>query len=194
MSKSLLELLETSELKNIHILIFVLSFLAYAFTAMDVMLISVLLKAIGSEFNLSKIQLGLLGSSGYLGMFVGALFFGMISDKIGRKRALILTILIYSIFTGLCGVATDFFSLIIIRTIAGFGLGGALPIPGIYVSEYPPARYRGRFVGLVETAWVWGVLLGLVLSLFVLPNYGWRTTFYVGFLPCLLYTSPSPRD
>ncbi|MGQ4832707.1 MAG: MFS transporter [Candidatus Asgardarchaeia archaeon] len=80
-------------------------------------------------------------------------------------------------------LAPDYQSLLIIRSIAGIGLGGALPIPGVYVSEYPPTKYRGRMIGLVETAWVWGVLLGLILSLFVLPKFGWRYTFYVGIIP-----------
>ncbi|RLI65842.1 MAG: MFS transporter [Candidatus Asgardarchaeum californiense] len=178
-----------------HLCIFSVSFLSYAFTAMDVMLISVLLKPIAEELALTNIELGILGSSGYLGMFFGALSFGHLSDKIGRKASLALSLLIYSVFTALCGLAPGYITLLVIRAIAGIGLGGALPIPGVYVSEYPPAKYRGRMIGLVETAWVWGVLLGLVLSLYVLPLWGWRYTFFIGVIPLILipfilYTLP----
>ncbi|MCD6514838.1 MAG: MFS transporter [Candidatus Odinarchaeota archaeon] len=186
MSFKLIDFLERSKFMSIHIWIFLISFLAYAFTAMDVMLISVLLRPIAREFNLTDIELGILGSSGYIGMFFGAITFGFIADRIGRKKTLALALIIYSVFTALCGITPNYESLLIIRAIAGIGLGGALPIPGVYVSEYPPARYRGRMIGLVETAWVWGVLLGLFLSLFVLPSWGWRYTFFVGIIPLIL--------
>ncbi|MGQ4832706.1 MAG: MFS transporter [Candidatus Asgardarchaeia archaeon] len=104
MSVRLTNILEESELKGIHLLIFFVSFIVYAFTAMDVMLISVLLKPIATEFGLNNIELGILGSSGYLGMFIGALIFGNLSDKIGRKLSLAIAITIYSIFTALCGL------------------------------------------------------------------------------------------
>ena len=186
MAFTLAGFLEKSDLKRVHLWIFSVSFLSYAFTAMDVMLISVLLKPIAEELALTNIELGILGSSGYLGMFFGALSFGHLSDKIGRKASLALSLLIYSVFTALCGLAPGYITLLVIRAIAGIGLGGALPIPGVYVSEYPPAKYRGRMIGLVETAWVWGVLLGLVLSLYVLPLWGWRYTFFIGVIPLIL--------
>jgi len=66
-------------------------------------------------------------------MFFGAIFFGFISDKIGRKKRLALTLMIYSTFTALCGLASNFTTLLVIRIISGFGLGGALPVRSLRI-------------------------------------------------------------
>ncbi len=183
---SLVQFLEKARVSKFHYTLLMTAALAYAFTAMDVMIISIVLKPIANEWGLTNTQLGFLVSLGYLGMFFGAIGFGFVSDKIGRKKPLALTILIYSIFTSLCGLAPDYLTLSLLRLIAGIGLGGALPIPGVYIAEYTPAEKRGTFVGLVETSWVWGVLLGLFLGFYILPEYGWRVTFYIGVLPLII--------
>ena len=178
--------MEKAEVKGFHYKIVALAFLSYAFTAMDVLYIAALLKSIQVTMGFDNFMRSVVAAIGYLGMFIGAISFGYITDKIGRKISLVLAIVIYSIFTALCGVAGNLGDLILYRTIAGIGLGGALPIPGVYVSEYIPARLRGTATGLIETAWVWGVLSGLVIEYFVLPLSGWRVTFYIGVLPIVL--------
>lgn len=153
---------------------------------MNVMLIGALLPSITIEWKLSPTEAGILLSFGYLGMFFGAALSGLISDRIGRKYTMILMVLIGSIFTGLCGVAWDYSSMALFRVIAGFGLGGTLPIPAVYMSEYPPAKYRGRFVGIVETAWVYGVLLSIILARIIMPQVGWRSVFATSLIPLVL--------
>ncbi|MGQ4891787.1 MAG: MFS transporter [Candidatus Njordarchaeia archaeon] len=183
---SIIDYLEKAEVKGFHYKIIALAFLSYAFTAMDVLYIAALLKSIQIEMGFDNFMRSVIAAIGYLGMFIGAISFGYIADKIGRKISLALAIVIYSVFTALCGAAGNPNELILYRTIAGIGLGGALPIPGVYVSEYIPAKLRGTATGLIETAWVWGVLSGLVIEYFVLPVYGWRITFLIGVLPIVI--------
>jgi len=180
--------LEKAQLTRFHYGILALGSLIYGFTAMNVLLIAAVLSPIRTEFGLQQQPLvsGLLLSVGYLGMFVGALSCGILADRIGRKKTLLFTISTMTVFTALNSVAPDPITMAVMRFLAGIGLGGSLPQPGVYVSEYVPAKYRGRFLGLVETAWVYGALLSLIFPYFLLPTYGWRLTFLVALIPLFL--------
>ena len=180
------EYLEKTPLSNFHYILLSLGCLIYGFTAMNTMLISATLPAIIEEWSLDSITAGFLLSSGYIGMFIGALSCGFLADIIGRKKALIFTILIMSTFTGLCSISKDVLSMSILRFLAGIGLGGTLPQPGVYISEYVPAKHRGKFVGFVETSWVFGALLAISFPFLLIPLYGWRLTFLIAFIPLFL--------
>ncbi len=184
--ESLVEYLETASLSNFHYGLLTICSLAYALTGMGVMLISILLTPIKNEWGLSLVTTGLLASAGYVGMFFGAIGCGFLADLVGRKKALLFTIAISSIFTSLCAVAWDVPSLAVLRFLAGIGLGGALPQPGVYVSEYTPAKYRGRFLGITETSWVYGVLLGLFSGWLLVGPFGWRAIFLIALVSLVL--------
>ena len=188
MTESLVDRLEKASLTRFHYGLLLLGSLIYGFTAMNVLLIAAVLSPIIREFGLQQQPLvsGLLLSAGYLGMFVGALSCGILADRIGRKKTLLFTISTMAVFTALNSVAPDPATMALLRFLAGIGLGGSLPQPGVYVSEYVPAKYRGRFLGLVETAWVYGALLSLIFPFFLLPTYGWRITFLVALIPLFL--------
>lgn len=180
------KLLDNAPLKRFHYKLTLLSSFAYGLTGMNVMLIASLVTPIAREWNLSVNDIGYLLSVGYLGMFVGALLFGKLADVIGRKKVLISVLFLEAVFTSLCGLSTDLYTLYIVRFIAGLGLGGALPLPGVYVSEHIPVKRRGLFLGLVESSWVYGALLSLLIPYFLLPILGWRGTFFVALLPLAL--------
>lgn len=184
--ESLVEYLETASLSRFHYGLLTICALAYALTGMGVMLISILLTSIKNEWGLSLVTTGLLASAGYVGMFFGAIGCGFLADLVGRKKALLFTIVISSIFTGLCAVAWDVPSMAVLRFLAGMGLGGALPQPGVYVSEYTPAKYRGRFLGITETSWVYGVLLGLFSGWLLVEPFGWRVVFLIALVSLVL--------
>lgn len=184
--ESLVKYLESASLSRFHYSLLAISSLAYALTGMGVMLISILLSPIISEWNLSGVTGGLLASAGYVGMFLGAIGCGFLTDLIGRKKTLLFTITASSIFTSLCAAAWDVPSLALLRFLAGIGLGGALPQPGVYVSEYTPAQYRGRFLGITETSWVYGVLLGLFSGWLLLGPFGWRAIFLLALVSLIL--------
>ncbi len=186
--ESVVERLESASLTRFHYFLLLLGSLIYGFTAMNVLLIGAVLTPVIRDFGLQQQPLisGALLSTGYLGMFVGALSCGILADHIGRKKTLLFTISMMTVFTALNSVAPDAWTMAFLRFLAGIGLGGALPQPGIYVSEYVPSKYRGRFLGLVETAWVYGALLSLIFPFILLPNFGWRLTFLVALIPLFL--------
>lgn len=178
--------MEKRGLSTFHYLLLTLCSLIYALTAMNVMLISATLPAIVAEWKVDPITVGVFLSAGYLGMFVGAILCGVLADLIGRKKTLILTIILMSVFTALCSIAWDVFSMSLIRFLAGIGLGGSLPQPGVYLTEFVPSKYRGRFIGLVETSWVYGALLSIAFPYLLIPLLGWRLTFLVALVPLTL--------
>lgn len=184
--ESLVKYLETASLSRFHYVLLIICALVYALTGMDVMLISILLTPIKNEWGLSLITTGLLASAGYVGMFFGAISFGFLADLVGRKMTLLFTIILSSVFTGLCAVAWNVPSMAVLRFLAGIGLGGALLQPGVYISEYTPAEYRGRFLGITETSWVYGVLLGLFSGWLLVGSFGWRVIFLIGFISLIL--------
>jgi MFS family permease len=132
-------------LTRFHYKLLILGSFIYAFTAMNVLLIAAVLTPIISEFRLVDQPLvsGLLLSAGYVGMFVGALTCGILADRLGRRKTLLLTLSMMTAFTALNAVAPDPLTMGILRFFAGIGLGGSLPQPGVYISEYVPAKYRG---------------------------------------------------
>ncbi len=186
MYMNVVEVLDRAELNKFHYIILGITSLIYMLTAMNVMLIGSVVRPIAAEWGLDVVTIGRLISIGFLGMFFGALIFGRLSDILGRRRTIVIVLAIEAVFTALHGLAYDLTSMEVLRFLAGIGLGAALPQPGIYISEYVPAKYRGRFLGLVETAWVYGALLALLFPYVMIPTYGWRYTFLVGLLPLVL--------
>lgn len=185
---SIVKFLEEAKLSRFHYILLVVCSLIYCFTAMNVMLIAAVLTPIIKDFGLERDPFlqGVLVSSGYFGMFIGALSCGVLADRIGRRKTLIITTFTMSVFTALNAIAMDASTMILLRFMAGVGLGGSLPQPGVYISEYIPTRYRGRFLGLVETSWVYGALLSLLFPYYMLPIFGWRLTFLVSLFPLIL--------
>jgi len=157
----------------------------WMFDAMDQGMVSGVMAAIGKEWALSTQDLALLGSAGMLGMALGAGLSGMAADRWGRRTVIMLTLVIYGVASGLSGFAVNFPMLLILRFITGFGLGGELPAASTLVSEFSPARIRGRNVILLESFWAWGWIAAALVAYLLIPVYGWRMAFWVGALPAL---------
>jgi len=159
--------------------------IGWMFDAMDQGMVSGVMAAISKDWTLSTGQLGLLGSSGMLGMAVGAALSGMAADKWGRRMVVMFTLLIYGIASGLSGFAVNYPMLLILRFLTGFGLGGELPAASTLVSEYSPTKVRGRNVILLESFWAWGWIAAALVAYLLIPVYGWRIAFWIGAIPAL---------
>ncbi len=159
--------------------------LGWMFDAMDQGMVSGVIAAINLDWGLDKYQLSWLTSSGIFGMILGAALSGAISDRIGRRTVILYTLLIYSIGSFLCGLATDYWTLSLFRFITGFGLGGELPAASTLVSEISPIKSRGRNVIILESFWAWGWIAASMVAFLVIPAFGWRMAFFVGALPAL---------
>ncbi len=154
--------------------------------AMDVMLYAFALTAIRAEFGLDGARAGLLASVTLVASAVGGIGAGVLSDRFGRARVLVLSILAYSLFTGLTATSRTLLELVLWRTLVGFGLGAEWSAGSVLVAETWPAAHRGKAIGLMQSGWAVGYVLAAFLAAVVLPTWGWRPLFLLGVLPGLL--------
>jgi MFS transporter, putative metabolite:H+ symporter len=157
----------------------------WMFDALDVGMLSFIIAALKVEWDLSSEQMGWIGSVQSIGMAVGALIFGLMADRIGRKNVFIITLLLFSIGSGISAFATSITVFLILRFFIGMGLGGELPVASTLVSESVPAEKRGRIVVLLESFWAAGWLIAAVISYFIIPKYGWSTALLISATPAL---------
>src|SRR5215216_590143 len=146
-SAELVGRLERLPFSRWHRNLFILAFLGVMFDAADFALFGAALPPIAREFGLNPAQAGLLATVGLVGAFFGALFWGTLSDYIGRRTAFQATVGIFSVFTGLVAAAWNVASLATFRFLSNFGLGGEVPVTLTLVSEYSPSRIRGAMTG-----------------------------------------------
>lgn len=179
------ERLETLPVSKFHYLLLITAGLGWMFDSMDTGIISFVLPVLMKTWQLSPEQIGTIGSIGLVGMAFGAILSGTIADQIGRKKVFASTLIIYSLATGLCGLAWNYESLLVFRFLVGFGLGGQLPVAVTLISEFSPAKHRGKFLVLLESFWAIGWLLAALVSYIIIPRFGWQAAFYIGSLPVL---------
>jgi MFS family permease len=166
---------------------FIAASLGWMLDSFDVMLYAIVLAALIEDpaLHLTTSLAGALGSITLLAAAAGGMAFGVIADRIGRKRALMAAILIYSIFTAACGFAQSATQLAVFRVLLGIGMGGEWATGAALVSETFPARHRGKALAFVQSAWAIGYGLAALVNLIVMPRWGWRGVFFVGVLPAL---------
>ena len=149
----------------------------------DVMLYAMVLAALMSDMSMAKATAGLLGSLTLVASAVGGLVFGVIADRFGRRRALMGSILIYSVFTAACGFASSVLMLAVFRVFLGLGMGGEWASGAALVSETWPAEHRGKALGIVQSSWAIGYAAAAAVAAVILPVWGWRGVFFVGVVP-----------
>lgn len=159
--------------------------LGWLFDAMDVGMLSFVIVALQKDWGLSTQEMGWIGSINSIGMAVGALVFGVLSDKIGRKSVFIITLLLFSIGSGLTALTTTLTMFLVLRFLIGMGLGGELPVASTLVSESVEAHERGKIVVLLESFWAGGWLIAALISYFVIPKYGWEVAMVLSAVPAL---------
>ena len=141
-----------------------------------------------SGIEATQVNVGIWGSI-LFAMFLGgwglSMFWGIIGDRIGRVRALALTIVAYSVFTLMCGLVTSVYQLAILRILCGFGLGGEQPVGSTFVAESLPEDRRVKFAGYLHTGYYVGFLLASIANYTIGANFGWRWMFAFGGLPAL---------
>lgn len=157
--------------------------LGWMLDSFDVMLYAMVLAALMSDLGMVKATGGLLGSLTLAASAAGGFLFGLVADRFGRRRALMASILIYSVFTAACGLATSVAMLAVFRVFLGLGMGGEWASGAALVSETWPSEHRGKALGLVQSSWAVGYAAAAAVVGLVLPVWGWRAVFFVGVLP-----------
>ena len=185
---------------------FYAAFLGWTLDAMDLLLFAFAVGSIGKVFNLSETWVGALFSVTLFASAFGGAAFGVISDYVGRVRALTYSILLYSAFTGLSAFAPNVIYLLVCRMFLGLGMGGEWASGEVLVAEKWPREHRGKVIGMVQSGWGIGYILAAVLATLIIPNFkegvtytiplidysidgldlGWRILFLIGVLPAFL--------
>src|SRR6185437_14707849 len=185
-SAELVARLERLPFSKWHRNFFILAFIGIMFDAADFALFGAALPPIAREFHFGPAQAGLLATAGLVGAFLGALFWGTLSDYIGRRTSFQATVGIFAVFTGLVAISWNVASLVVFRFLSNFGLGGEVPVTTTLAAEFSPGRFRGAMTGNILAAFPVGLVVAAALSLTVLPAFGWRALFAVGILPAFI--------
>ena len=159
--------------------------LGWMLDAFDVMLYALILTAVIQDLGLSRETGGLMASLTLGASAIGGLMFGVLADKLGRTRALNLSILLYSVFTFACGFAQSVWQFAMFRLLLGIGMGGEWASGATLVSETWPEKHRGKALGIMQSCWAIGYGLAAIVVAIMLPRFGWRAVFFVGIIPAL---------
>ncbi len=180
-------LIDDRPISGLQVLVLVLSFLMNLLDGADTQSIGVAAPFIVHALHIRPALLGIVFSAALLGAALGAIGFGALSDRIGRRPLLIASMLIIGAFTLLTAHATSLPMLLAVRFVAGIGLGGATPCFIALSSEYAPRRSRSTYVTLMWAGFPLGGMVGGFANSLLIPGFGWRAIFYVGgVLPLLL--------
>lgn len=166
------------------------AFGGYALDSYDFFTLPLSMVAIAAYFGLDKGQTGLLTTVTLVVSAVGGALAGVLADRVGRVKALLVTVITYALFTVLCGFAPNYETLMVFRALQGLGFGGEWAVGAILVAEYASARHRGRTLGGIQSAWAAGWALAVIVYTlvfqFVDADTAWRVMFWTGALPALL--------
>jgi MFS transporter, AAHS family, benzoate transport protein len=156
------------------------------FDGYDLVIYGVVLPKLMAEWQLSPMQAGTLGSYALFGMMFGAMFFGPLSDKIGRKKTIAMCVTLFSFFTFINGFAENLTQFGICRFIAGLGIGGVMPNVVALMTEYSPKKIRSLLVTIMFSGYSVGGMLSAGVGIYLIPTYGWPSVFFVAIIPLLL--------
>jgi len=157
--------------------------LGWMLDAFDAMLYALVLAYVMRDLGMSKATSGLLYTLTLLASGIGGVFFGFLADRIGRKRALMLSILTYSICSFTSGLSTTVLMLAVFRFILGLGMGGEWNTGATLVAETWPDELRAKAISVVQSSWAIGYALAALVAGIVLRYANWRMVFFVGILP-----------
>ena len=153
--------------------------------AMDFLLFTFAIVPIQKEFGHSSATMGALTSVALVAGAAGGIAFGRIADRIGRVRAMTVSILMYSFATAGLATSQALWQLVAWRTLVGIGMGGEWSCGSVLVAETWPAEHRAKAMGIMQSGWAIGALIAAALSALILGQYGWRPLFLVGALPAI---------
>ncbi|GIL82870.1 hypothetical protein Vretimale_8369 [Volvox reticuliferus] len=160
--------------------------LANAADAVEILSVGLLGTAAEHDLNLTPKRTGALDACIFVGMFLGGLSWGFIGDVIGRKRSLLVALAVNAVFGALSAASTSLWQLMILRLLAGLGVGGSMPVVFSLMSEFCPPSSRGKFMAMLASFWMVGSLYSASMGWLVLPTAGWRAFLLVASLPAAI--------
>src|SRR5579859_1325709 len=161
-------------------------FLGWTMDAFDFFVIVFLYDALAAEFHVPKEQIVKTVGITLAVRPIGALLFGALADRFGRRAPLIGNVIYFSTIGVLCGFAKDFQTFVILRALYGIGMGGEWGVGASLALEQAPVRWRGLLSGILQSGYSIGYLLAAVAARTIFPAYGWRWMFWIGGIPAIL--------
>lgn len=180
------EVIADSKFNRFHLRLLIWSFLIIAFDGYDLVVYGTAVPVLIDKWNLSAVEAGAMGSYGLFGMMFGAIFFGTLADRMGRKNVIAITLIFFSLFTFLCGFAETPTMFSTFRFLAGLGLGGIMPNVIALLTDYAPRSMRSMIVSIVLCGYSVGGILAPLLGIFLMPTFGWESIFWFAGIPLLL--------
>ena len=174
------QIIESQRLNSFVVRLVVISWLVTFFDGFDLNVIAFAAPYLRSRFSLDQAALGAVFASGSAGALLGGLLFGFIGDRVGRRRAIVVCVGLFGVFTLLLAAADRTSELLLTRFVGGIALGGALPLIWALSIEYVPTRYRATVVTLIMLGYGLGVSISGPLSIALIPRYGWQSVFIFG--------------
>ncbi|QDR83483.1 MFS transporter [Sporomusa termitida] len=176
------KLIDHSKLNKVSLMTIILCGAVMVMDGYEFGIMAVVAPAIMQDWGVSPAVFGGVFSAVFIGYFFGALVCGALADRIGRKKVLILTASIFTVASLLIFFSQNVTQLILLRVIAGFGIGGAIPVAITLTSECAPIKGKGKYLSVMYTGNVLGSMLAGYIAGFLLPTFGWRACFIVGFI------------
>jgi AAHS family benzoate transporter-like MFS transporter len=156
------------------------------FDGYDLVIFGVVLPKLMEQWQLSPVEAGALGSSALFGMMIGAMGFGMLADRLGRKTGIIVCVVLFSTVTVITGMAATPLQFAVLRFAAGLGIGGVMPNVVALLTEYAPRRSRSTMVAVMFSGYAIGGMTSAALGIWIVPAFGWPAMFYLAAAPLLL--------
>ncbi|MFV5490742.1 aromatic acid/H+ symport family MFS transporter [Acinetobacter sp. ASP199] len=178
-------LIDEAKFTPFHWGVLIWCLLIIIFDGYDLVIYGVALPLLMQEWSLSAVQAGLLASTALFGMMFGAMTFGTLSDKLGRKKTIMICVAIFSGFTFIGAFATSPVEFGILRFLAGLGIGGVMPNVVALMTEYAPKRIRSTLVALMFSGYAIGGMTSALLGAWLVPQFGWKIMFLLAGAPLL---------
>lgn len=178
--------IDNARFSRFHWMVMALCALLLIFDGYDLFIFGVVLPSIMQEWDLTPLEAGALGSYALFGMMFGALSFGTLADRIGRKKGIAICFVLFSSATILNGFASSPTEFGIFRFLAGLGCGGLMPNAVALMNEYAPKRLRSTLVAVMFSGYSLGGMLAAGVGIYMLPRFGWESMFFAAAVPLLL--------
>ena len=176
----------TQDTATDHVYALIASFLGWTLDAFDFFVLVFVIPAIATEFHKSIPEIALAVTVTLAFRPLGALIFGLMADRYGRRLPLMIDLVFFSIVEVLSGLAPNYTTFMILRALFGIGMGGEWGVGASLAMEKVPRKWRGLLSGLLQEGYATGYLLAACAYFFVFPHYGWRVMFFIGGAPALL--------
>ena len=161
-------------------------FVALMVDGMDLQMLSLVLPSLMKELEISSVMAGALSTYTLLGMGIGGILAGWLSDRIGRVRVVWWAVFVFSVCTALIALCTSYWQIALMRFVSGFGIAAVYSVGTLLAAEYVPTRIRTTVLGVLQAGWSVGYVVAALLSAYVLPRFGWRPLFLCAIVPGIL--------